>query len=231
MKKKLAIFALIVIAAGFALAVTPAIQTATQNLKPFEAYSIKGLSTKTTTPFQTPTQGSETLESSIQLPDRESCATGQSRTLGDWHNIELCRRFDDDYNIITGSVTVELYGHEYKWKLEDQGIFDDEVTIACYVNGAFKSRETDTEGGVFYCDGAGHSLYFDYDEFIKGNRAECHSPCNDHDDEVDNSKIQGDVYMSGRLPGADAAVEKPIPQPDAFKAFINKIRAFMPWIG
>ena len=212
-----------VVAAGFVLAVTPAIQTATQN---FESYSTKAFTTKTTKPLTGTTQGTKTLQSTI-APATESCATEQHPTLGE--NFYLCRRFNDDYEIVTGSVEIYRDGHYYKWVLEDHDLFDPWMTISCYVDGEWKRRDTRTEDGSFPCAGAGHEAVLEYDWFLKGNRAQCHGSCNDHDDEVDNSKMKGHITWSGRLPSdEDTTLKKE--EPDAFKAFINKIREFLPWL-
>jgi len=217
MKKKIALFALLVVAAGFVLAVTPAIQTATQN---FESYSTKAFTTKTTKPLTGTTQGTKTLQSTI-APATESCATEQHPTLGE--NFYLCRRFNDDYEIVTGSVEIYRDGHYYKWVLEDHDLFDPWMTISCYVDGEWKRRDTRTEDDSFPCTGGGQSLSLEYDEFLRGNRAQCHGSCSDHDDEVDNSKMMGHIYQIGRLPSQETkATTNPL---DDF------VKRFLAWLS
>ena len=220
MKKKLALFALLVVAAGFVLAVTPAIQTATQN---FESYSTKAFTTKTTKPLTETTQNTETLKSMIQ-PAVDSCATAQTCTLGeDCDNIKLCRRFDSDYEIVTGSVEVLRFGHYYKWVLEDHELFDPWMTISCYVDGEWKRRDTRTEDDSFPCTGGGQSLTLEYEEFLRGDRAQCHEPCNDHDDEVDNSKMQAWTTQEYRLPS---------PKPKATTNPLDDfVKRFLAWLS
>ena len=220
MKKKIALFALLVVAAGFVIAVTPAIQTTTQN---FESYSTKAFTTKTTKPLTETTQNTETLKSMIQ-PAVDSCATAQTCTLGeDCDNIKLCRRFDSDYEIVTGSVEVLRFGHYYKWVLEDHELFDPWMTISCYVDGEWKRRDTRTEDDSFPCTGGGQSLSLEYDEFLRGNRAQCHGSCSDHDDEVDNSKMMGHIYQIGRLPSP-----KPKTTTNPLDDFVKR---FLAWLS
>jgi len=192
---------------------------------------------------ETPAQTAKALKSPIR-PTIDSCATTQGCTLGEsCDNLKLCRRFDDDYEIITGSVEVQIYGHYYKWVLEDYDLFggwdreqypddplDDpnfgKVTIACYYDHGDNPvrRETARPGGVIECYGGDHYLYLQYDEFIIGNRAECHGSCSDHDDEVCNSKMRGGIYLSGRLPGDELKVVKaPEPKSDALNDFVTRI--------
>ena len=217
MKKKIALFALLVVAAGFVLAVTPAIQTATQN---FESYSTKAFTTKTTKPLTGTTQGTKTLQSTI-APATESCATEQHPTLGE--NFYLCRRFNDDYEIVTGSVEIYRDGHYYKWVLEDHDLFDPWMTISCYVDGEWKRRDTRTEDDSFPCTGGGHSLTLEYEEFLRGDRAQCHEPCNDHDDEVDNSKMQAWTTQEYRLPS---------PKPKATTNPLDDfVKRFLAWLS
>ena len=217
MKKKIALFALLVVAAGFVLAVTPAIQTATQN---FESYSTKAFTTKTTKPLTGTTQGTKTLQSTI-APATESCATEQHPTLGE--NFYLCRRFNDDYEIVTGSVEIYRDGHYYKWVLEDHELFYQYMTIACYVDGEFIVRNTKRAGFGFTCTGAEHSLTLEYEEFLRGDRAQCHEPCNDHDDEVDNSKMQAWTTQEYRLPS---------PKPKATTNPLDDfVKRFLAWLS
>ena len=217
MKKKIALFALLVVAAGFVLAVTPAIQTATQN---FESYSTKAFTTKTTTPLTGTTQNTETLKSTI-APATESCATDQTVSMGE--NFYLCIRFNEDYERVGGSAEVLRYGHYYKWVLEDHELFDDEMTISCYVDNEYVSTYTTDEGGPFYCIGEEHILYLSYQEFIKGDRAQCHEPCNGHDDEVDNSRMRARVYQFSRLPS-----QEPKTTTNPLDDFVKRV---LSWLG
>ena len=217
MKKKLALFALLVVAASLVIAATPAIQTTTQN---FESYSTKALTTKTTKPLTGTTQNTETLQSTI-APATESCATEQHPTLGE--NFYLCIRFNDDYERVGGSVEVLRYGHYYKWVLEDHELFDQYMTIACYVDDEFIIRNTKRAGFGFTCTGGGQSLTLEYEEFLRGDRAQCHEPCNDHDDEVDNSKMQAWTTQEYRLPS---------PKPKATTNPLDDfVKRFLAWLS
>ena len=217
MKKKLALFALLVVAASLVIAATPAIQTTTQN---FESYSTKALTTKTTKPLTGTTQNTETLQSTI-APATESCATEQHPTLGE--NFYLCIRFNEDYERVGGSVEVYRSGHYYKWVLEDHELFDQYMTIACYVDDEFIIRNTKRAGFGFTCTGGGHSLILEYDEFLRGNRAQCHGSCSDHDDEVDNSKMIGYIYQITRLPS-----QEPKTTTNPLDDFVKR---FLSWLG
>ena len=206
-----------VVAASLVIAATPAIQTTTQN---FESYSTKALTTKTTKPLTGTTQNTETLQSTI-APATESCATEQHPTLGE--NFYLCIRFNEDYERVGGSVEVLRYGHYYKWVLEDHELFDDEMTISCYVDNEYVSTYTTDEGGPFYCIGEEHILYLSYQEFIKGDRAQCHEPCNGHDDEVDNSRMRARVYQFSRLPS-----QEPKTTTNPLDDFVKRV---LSWLG
>ena len=92
MKKKLTLFALIIIAAGFALAATPAI-------KNFEPYTIKAYAPPTTKPL---TQPQTTQHYNNPTPTQETCQTDQNVDLG--QEAYVCRRFDENHNIETGSL-------------------------------------------------------------------------------------------------------------------------------
>ena len=150
---------------------------------------------------ETPKQTAEALKSKVQPPELEECATDQTVSMGE--NFYLCIRFNEDYERVGGSVEVYRSGHYYKWVLEDHELFDQYMTIACYVDDEFIIRNTKRAGFGFTCTGGGHSLILEYDEFLRGNRAQCHGSCSDHDDEVDNSKMMGHIYQIGRLPSQE----------------------------
>ncbi len=215
MKKKLTLFALIVIAAGFALAVTPAI-------KNFEPYTVKAYAPATTKPLtQTPTQP-QTIQhyEEDQSPVYDNCQGEHDANTSDLVN--LCRRFDDNYNIETGSVTVELEDNdkEYTFKLVDHELFEEEIIASCYIDGELQvDRQTmNEEGAVLTCqaDGDQYSIMFIYDEYVEGTKAHCHGDCDSHEDEVDDTERRIYINRIG-------------PQP--IESTIQKIfKKFIPWL-
>ena len=170
---------------------------------------------------ETPKQTAEALKSKVQPPELEECATDQTVSMGE--NFYLCIRFNEDYERVGGSAEVLRYGHYYKWVLEDHELFDDEMTISCYVDNEYVSTYTTDEGGPFYCIGEEHILYLSYQEFIKGDRAQCHEPCNGHDDEVDNSRMRARVYQFSRLPS-----QEPKTTTNPLDDFVKRV---LSWLG
>jgi len=107
--------------------------------------------------------------------------------------------------------------------LEDHDLFDPWMTISCYVDGEWKRRDTRTEDDSFPCTGGGQSLTLEYEEFLRGDRAQCHEPCNDHDDEVDNSKMQAWTTQEYRLPS---------PKPKATTNPLDDfVKRFLAWLS
>ena len=172
---------------------------------------------------ETPKQTAEALKSKVQPPELEECATDQTVSAG--QEFSLCRRFSPDYEVVTGKAIIVYGGETYAWKLLDHGLFNSRMTIQCYINGnPIGDPKTYGDPGSFSCG----PLSLSYEYFERGNRAECHAPCNDHDDEVCNSKMWGRIGFGLLSDDEEITVEKP--KPNAFKAFINKIREFLPWL-
>ena len=103
------------------------------------------------------------------------------------------------------------------------------MTIYCYVDGDYESQYTAGVGSeAFTCTKYGHSFFLSYEAYTPAKTAYCREPCSDHDDESDTSQIRVGVGQGYRLPSEEDAAAK-TPEPDAFKAFINKIREFLRW--
>ena len=114
--------------------------------------------------------------------------------------------------------------------MHDHALFSSIMTIYCYVDGDYESQYTAGVGSeAFTCTKYGHSFFLSYEAYTPAKTAYCREPCSDHDDESDTSQIRVGVGQGYRLPSEEDAAAK-TPEPDAFKAFINKIREFLPWL-
>jgi hypothetical protein len=232
MKKKLTLFALIIIAAGFVLALNPAI-------KNFEPYTTKAYAPPTTKPLtqQALTKNTQIYDEDHTIqeyyenntPTQETCQTDQNVNLG--HPAYLCRRFDDNYNIETGSLTVNSDGHEFRFELDDNPTLGHHpILVSCYVDGELqKSEQLIYEGGALNCEIDGIRTTFYYNEYIEGNKTQCHGNCDSHEDEVDDARMRGVVGGSGRLPEEETTTnQKPLQQ---ITQTIQKIfKKFIPWL-
>ena len=218
MKKKLTLFALIIIAAGFVLALNPAI-------KNFEPYTTKAYAPPTTKPLtQTPPEP-QTIQyyEEDQSPVYDNCQGEHDADTNELVN--LCRRFDDNYNIETGSVTVEYDGKEYTFKLVDHELFEEEITASCYIDGELQVyRQTmNEEGATLLCkaDGDSSGIDFIYDEYIEGTKAHCHGDCDSHEDEVDDTERRIYINAIGRAPQ---------PIESTIQAIQKIFKKFIPWL-